>query len=418
MDVARSSSVKRNRRIRQIIYGVVAAIAISGATVGLARLKPAAPSVDGGTLWRGEVKRGEMLRDVRGIGTLVPEEIRWIPATTNGRVEKRLIKPGAMVEPDTVILMLSNPEVERDAVDAATQLKAAEADLANQRIQLQSQRLNQQAQAATVRADFQQAKIQAEAFETLSKEGLYSDLQTKQARSRAEELATRDGIEQERLKIGAEALQSQIAVYQARVDQLRALYDLRRRQLDSLKVRAGQHGVLQELPIQEGQQVTAGTNLARVADPLRLKAEVKIAETQAKDILVGQPATIDTRNGKVAGHVTRIDPSVQQGTVTVDISLDEPLPKGARPDLSVDGTIELERLNNVLFVQRPAFGQEKSTISLFKVVEGGKEAVRTQVVLGRASVSTIEIKEGLQVGDVVILSDTSQYDSVNRIRLN
>ncbi|HYE76062.1 MAG TPA: HlyD family efflux transporter periplasmic adaptor subunit, partial [Blastocatellia bacterium] len=350
MDVARSKSVKRNRRIRQIIYGVIALLVICGATVGLARLKPAAPSVDGGTLWRGEVKRGEMLREVRGIGTLVPEEIRWIPATTDGRVEKRLVKPGATVTPDTIIIELSNPIVERDAVDAATQLKAAEAELENQKVQVQSQRLNQQAQAATVRADFQQAKIQAEAYETLSKEGLYSDLQTKQARSRAEELATRDRIEQERLAMGVEAMKSQISVYQARVDQLRALYDLRRRQLDSLKVRAGQNGVLQELPVQVGQQVTAGTNLARVADPLRLKAEVKIAETQAKDIVVGQPAKIDTRNGIVAGRVTRIDPSVQQGTVTVDVSLDEELPKGARPDLSVDGTIELERLDNVLFV--------------------------------------------------------------------
>lgn len=418
MDVPRSQSVKRKKRIRQAIYGIVIIAAVSGATVGLAKLKPAAPTIERGTIWPGEVKRGEMLRQVRGIGTLVPEEIRWIPAVTNGRVEKRLVKPGAIVKADTILIELSNPELERDAIDAATQLKAAEAELANQKVQLQSQRLNQQAQAATVRADYQQAKLQAEAFETLAQEGLSSDLNTKQAKSRAEELANRDRIEQERLSIGTESVRAQIAVYQARVDQLKALYELRRKQLDSLKVRAGMSGVLQELPVQVGQQVTAGTNLARVADPSRLKAEVKIAETQAKDIVVGQRAEVDTRNGIVEGRVIRIDPSVQQGTVTVDVSLEGELPKGARPDLSVDGTIELERLNNVLYVQRPAFGQEKSTISLFKIVEGGKEAVRTQVKLGRSSVSTIEVLEGLQVGDQVILSDTSQYDNVNRIRLN
>lgn len=402
MDVPRSESVKRNKRIRRILYVILALAAISGATVGLSKLRPAAPTIDKGTVWPGEVKRGEMIRNVRGVGTLVPEEIRWIPAVTNGRVEKRLVKPGAIVKADSILIELSNPELERDVIDALTQLNGAKADYENQKVQLESQRLNQQAQAATVRADYNQAKLNYEANKVLNKEGIVSDLILKQSQGRAEELATRDKIEQKRLEIGLDSIKSQLAVYQAKVDQFKGLYELRNRQLDALKVRAGVNGVVQEVPVQVGQQVTAGTNLARVTDPSRLKAEVKIAETQMRDLSIGQRAEIDTRNGVVPGHVIRIDPAAVQGTVTVDVALDGALPPGARPDMSVDGTIELERLENVLHMQRPAFGQEKSTITLFKYSPDGNEAVRVQVKLGRTSVSEIEILEGLNVGDKVI----------------
>lgn len=418
MDVPRSDKVKRNKRIRRILYVILTIAIISGATVGLSKLKPAAPSIDAGTVYAGDVVRNERERNVRGIGTVVPEEIRWMPATVSGRIEKRNVKPGAVVRADTVLIELSNPEIERDVLDARTQVDAAKAELRNQEVQLQSQRLNQQAQAATVRADFTRSKLQAEANETLAKEGLVSDLILKQSKSQADELATRNRIEQERLEIGTKSIEAQTAVYKARVAQLEALYELRRKQLDSLKVRAGINGVVQEVPVQVGQQVAIGTQLARVADPSRLKAEVKIAETQAKDIAIGQSAQIDTRNGIIEGRVIRIDPGATQGTRTVDVQLNGELPKGAVPDLSVDGTIELERLRDVLNMPRPAFGQENSTISLFKYVEGGREAVRVQVKLGRSSVNKIEILEGLNVGDRVILSDTSQYDSFNRIRLN
>ncbi len=418
MDVPRSKSVARNKKIKRVLYVVVALAAIGGASVALSKLKPAAPSVEWGTVWPGEVKRGEMVRNVRGIGTLVPEEIRWIPAVTNGRIEKRHVKPGATVKTDTIIIEMSNPELERDALDALNQLRGAEAELANQKVQLQSSRLNQQSQAATVTSDYQQAKMQAERDEILAKEGLVSDLNAKLSRGRADTLANRDKIENQRLNIADDAIKAQVQVYEARVQQFKALYELRRGQLEALKVRAGVNGVVQEVPVQEGQQVTQGTNLARVIDPTQLKAEVRVAETQTKDLVVGQRAEIDTRNGVIEGRVMRIAPTATQGTVTVEVQLLGELPKGARPDLSVDGTIELERLKDVLYMNRPAFGQPQSTITLFKLLPDGKEAVRVPVKLGRDSVNFIEILEGLNVGDQVILSDTSQYDAVNRIRLN
>ncbi len=418
MDVPRSKSVARNKKVKRVLYVVIALAVIGGASVALSKLKPAAPSVEWGTVWPGEVKRGEMVRNVRGIGTLVPEEIRWIPAVTNGRIEKRHVKPGALVKTDTIIIEMSNPELERDALDALNQLRGAEAELANQKVQLQSNRLNQQSQAATVTSDYQQSKMQAERDEILAKEGLVSDLNAKLSRGRADTLANRDKIENQRLSIVDDAIKAQLQVYDARVQQFKALYELRRGQLGALKVRAGVNGVVQEVAIQEGQQVTQGTNLARVIDPSRLKAEVRVAETQTKDLIVGQRAEIDTRNGVIEGTVMRIAPTAQQGTVTVEVQLLGELPKGARPDLSVDGTIELERLKNVLYVNRPAFGQEQSNITLFKLLPDGKEAVRVPVKLGRSSVNFIEVLEGLNVGDQVILSDTSQYDSVNRIRLN
>jgi HlyD family secretion protein len=418
MDVPRAKSVARNKKIKRVIYVIVALAAIGGASVALSKLKPAAPSVEWGTVWPGDVKRGEMVRNVRGIGTLVPEEIRLIPAVTNGRIEKRHVKPGANVKADTIIIEMSNPELERDALDALNQLRGAEAELVNQKVQLQSNRLNQQSQAATVTSDYQQSKLQAERDEILAKEGLVSDLNAKLSRGKADTLANRDKIESQRLSIVDDAIKAQLQVYDARVQQYKALYELRRGQLDALKVRAGVNGVVQDVPIQEGQQVTQGTILARVIDPTALKAEVRVAETQTKDIVVGQRAEIDTRNGVIEGSVMRIAPTATQGTVTVEVQLLGELPKGARPDLSVDGTIELERLRDVVYMNRPAFGQPNSTITLFKLLPDGKEAVRVPVKLGRDSVNFIEIKEGLNVGDQVILSDTSQYDSVNRIRLN
>jgi HlyD family secretion protein len=418
MDVPRAKSVARNKKIKRAVYVVLALAAIGGASVALSRLKPAAPSVEWGTVWPGEVKRGDIPRNVKGIGTLVPEEIRLIPAVTNGRIEKRHVKPGANVRSDTIIVEMSNPELERDALDALNQLKGAESELANQKVQLQSNRLNQQSQAATVASDYQRAKLQAERDEVLAREGLSSDLNAKLSRGQADALANRDKIEKERLSIVDDAIKAQVQVYEARVQQFKALYELRRSQLDALKVRAGVNGVVQEVPIQEGQQVTQGTILARVIDPTALKAEVRVAETQTKDIVVGQRAEIDTRNGIIEGRVMRIAPTATQGTVTVEVELMSEWPKGARPDLSVDGTIELELMKNVVYMQRPAFGQANSQITLFKLLPDGKEAVRVPVKLGRDSVSFIEILEGLNVGDQVILSDTSQYDSVNRIRLN
>lgn len=418
MDVPRAKSFARNKKIKRAIYVVVALAAIGGASVALSKLKPAAPTIESGTVWPGEVKRGDIPRNVRGIGTLVPEDIRQIPAVTNGRIEKRHVKPGAQVKADTVLLEMSNPELERDALDALTQLRGAEAELANQKVQLQSNRLNQQSQAATVTSDYEQAKLQAERDKVLAREGLVSDLNAKLSSGRADTLANRDKIEKERLNIADDAIKAQIQVYEARVQQFKALHELRKGQLDALKVRAGVNGVVTEVPVQEGQQVRQGDLLVRVIDPSRLKAEVRVAETQIKDVVVGQRAEIDTRNGIIEGRVMRIAPSAVQGTVTVEVELLSELPKVARPDLSVDGTIELELMKNVMYMQRPAFGQPNSQITLFKILPDGKEAVRVPVKLGRDSVSFIEILEGLNVGDKVILSDTSQYDSVNRVRLN
>lgn len=418
MDIPRKSSTVRSRRLRRIIYSIFALGLAAAITVGLSRLQPAAPSVDRATVWIDTVKQGQMLRQVRGLGTLVPEEIRSIAAANEGRVERILVRPGAQVRTDTVLVELSNPELELNALDAESKMKAAEAALTDLRVRLESQLLDLKAAGATVQADYHQAKLQAEANEELAKKGLVSDLTLKLSRSRAEELATRFDIEQKRLSINAESVQAQLAVQQANLDQLRELYQFRRKEVDALKVRAGIEGVLQQLPLEVGQRVTPGTNLARVAQPQRLKAELKIAETQAKDIVLGQVASIDTRNGIVPGRVVRIDPAVQQGTVTVDVALEGPLPQGARPDLSVDGTIELERLENVVHVGRPVNGQANSVVGLFKLDPDGKNASRIQVKLGRSSVNTIEIVEGLKPGEQVILSDTSAWDAYDRIRLN
>jgi HlyD family secretion protein len=416
MDIQRPSNA-RAKKIKRILYVTVAVVAIAGVTLGLSRLKPAAPSVDRGTVWTDVVKRGPMLREVRGLGTLVPLDIHWIPAQTSARVDKIVIRPGHLVEPNTVILEMTDPAVQQTLLDAEYQLKAAEADLANLRVQVNSELMNQKAVEAGVRGDYEQAKLQHEVDFKLHQEGIGADVTEKLSKVREEQLKIRIGLEEERTRIAADSAVARLQAQQSHVDQQRALYGLRRSQAEALHVRAGITGVLQLLPVDVGQSVAVGTNLARVADPKKLKAEIKIAETQAKDITIGQNATVDTRNGIVKGHVIRIDPSVVNGTVTVDVAIDDPLPLGARPDLSVDGTIELENLKDVLYVGRPVHGQSDSTISLFKVMSDDSDANRVNVKLGRSSVNTVEILQGLQIGDKVILSDMSQWDNVDRIRL-
>ena len=403
--------------MRRIVYAVIAVLFTGGVTIGVSRLRPAAPSVDRATVLIDEVKRGSMLCEVHGLGTLVPEDIRWIPAQTDSRVDRIVLKPGAIVNPESIILELSNPTLQRDTLDAQYLLKAAEADYQNLKAQLDSELLNQKSVAASVRSEYEQARIQHDVDEKLRAQGLASDLTADLSRVREEQLAIRTRLEEERTKNAADSEGTRLLAQQSRVEQQRALYALRRSELDALHVRAGIHGVLQLVPVEVGQRYPAGTNLARVADPKKLKAEIKIAETQAKDVLIGQKASIDTRNGVVAGRVSRTDPSVLNGTVTVDIAISGPLPGGARPDLSVDGTIEIENLKDVLYVSRPVQGQSGSTIGLFKLVNDDGEAVRVNVKLGKSSVNTIQVLEGLKVGDKVILSDMSQWDAYDRVRL-
>jgi HlyD family secretion protein len=416
MDIQRPSNA-RAKKIRRIAYGSVAFLLIGGVSYGLSRLRPAAPTVDRATIWTDEVKRGPMLREVRGLGTLVPEDIRWIPAQTNSKVERIVLRPGAIIHPNSVILELSDPQLQRDLLDAQYQLKGAEADYANLKVQVNSQLMNQKSAEATVRSDYEQAHLQHEVDLKLFKEGIQSSHIEELSRVKEDQLKIRLQLEVERTRVATDAATAQLAAQEAKVEQQRALYNLKRSQYDALHLRAGIEGVLQLVPVEEGQQVTPGTNLARVADPKKLKAEIKIPETQAKDVTIGQKATVDTRNGVVEGHVSRIDPSVQNGTVTVDVRITDPLPHGARPDLSVDGTVELENLKDVVFVGRPVNGQSDSTIGIFKLIDDGAEAVRVNVKLGRSSVNTIEIRDGLKVGDKVILSDMSQWDAFDRIRL-
>ena len=416
MDIARPDA-KRKRRFRRTVYIAGALILISLVTVGLSRLKPAAPSVDGGVVWADTVKRGPMLREVRGLGSLVPETIRYIPATTDGRVEQRIVLPGTPVKADTVIMVLSNPQLEQSTLDADFQLKGAEAEFNNLKAQLENQLMDQRAKAAGVRSNYHQAKLQADTNEQLYKLGLTSDLILKISQVQAEELAKQNDIAQKQVDTFAQSIDAQLAVQQSKVEAQRAMAKLKHEQLGQLHVRPGIEGVLQELDAEVGQQVTAGTALARVAQPTHLKAQLKIAETQAKDILIGQKASVDTHNGIIPGHVARIDPAVISGTRTVDVSLDGALPQGAVPDLSVEGTIEIERLTDVLYVGRPVHGEANSTVGLFKELNDGSEAMRVQVKLGRTSVNTVEIVQGLQLGDKVILSDMSAYDNFDRIRL-
>jgi len=417
MDIPRPNAAKERRK-KRIIIASLAVLALLGVTFALSRLKPAAPTLDRNLVWIDTVKRGPMIRQVRGLGTLVPEEIRWIAARTQGRVDRIVLRPGAAVTPESVILVMTNPTVEQAAVDATSQLKSAEAELTNTRVTLQGNVLTAEAALASAKSNYETTRLQAEVNAELFKDGLVPSLTLKSSQVAADDAQTQYEIAQKQYTFAQESIAPKLAVQEALVDQARAQAKLRQDDADHLTVRAGMTGVLQLEPVDVGQQVDAGTNLARVADPTKLKAEVKIAETQAKDIQIGQLASIDTRNGIVDGRVARIDPSVQNGTVTVDVSLTGPLPKGARPDLSVDGTIELEHLDDVVYVGRPAFGQERSTVGIFKLDPDGVYATRTQVQLGRSSVNTIEILSGLQPGDRVILSDMSQYDANDRVKLN
>src|SRR6266852_1404294 len=390
MDIARPSNAKK-KRIRQIIYSAVLLLAVGLVSFGLSRLKPAAPTVERAVVWPDTVKRGPMVRQVRGLGTLTPEDIRWIPATTQGRVERIILRPGTAVKAGDVVLELSNPQLEQQLQDAQLKLQATEAGLENIKVQLNNDLLQQRASSANIEADYNKAKMQAQMNEELAKDQLVSALVLRQSQVDADSLGVRNQISKDQLASKADSMRAQLAVQQSLVDQARALLRLTQQQRDELKVRAAPEGQLQLVPVEVGQQVAPGTNLARVANPSRLKAEIKIAETQAKDIELGQKAEIDTRNGIVPGQVVRIDPASVQGTVTTDVKLDGELPRGARPDLGVDGTIELERMTNVLYVARPINGQAESTAGIFKLIEGGSEAVRIQVKFGRTSVSTISV---------------------------
>jgi HlyD family secretion protein len=404
-------------RMRRLVYagaGLLLAVVI---TAALARLKPAAPSVDRTAVWTDTVKRGPMLLQVRGLGTLVPETTWTVPAATEGRVAKRYMLPGTPVKAGTVILDLTNPQLEQETLDAEYQLKGTEASLEQTKAQLQNQLMDKRTQAASVSSQYRTAEMQKDAKEQLLKNGLAATLDVKTAEVQAEELEKQNDLAQKEVETFANSIDAQLAVQQATVDQKRALYQLKKSQLDELHVRPGIDGVLQELDVDVGQQVAQGTMLLKVAQPSQLKAALQIAETQAKDLQIGQAASIDTHNGVIQGHVIRIDPAVLNGTRTVDVKLDGALPPGAVPQLSVEGTIEIEHLTDVLYVGRPVHGDADSTVGLFKLVDGGKEAVRVSVVLGRASVNTVEIRKGLEIGDEVILSDMSASDNYDRVRL-
>lgn len=417
MDIKRPPKSKLKKKIRTAVMVVVGLAAVGGITYGLTKLKPAAPPLDPSTAVFDTVKRGEMVRDVRGNGTLVPQVTRYIPAPADGRVETIPVQAGVEVNPDTIIVELSNPQLEQQATDADFQVKASEADEENLRVKLESDTMTQKAAIATINSQYSQAKLQLDADESLYKEKLVAELQIKISRVAVQDLANRLKVEQERLAVSSKSTQAQLNAASSRLQQLRAMAKLRRDQVNNLKVRAGTSGVLQQVSVQVGQQVTPGLNIARVADPASLKAVLRVAETQIKDVRIGQPVLVDTRNGVIQGTVSRIDPAAREGTFDVDASLTGPLPPSARPDLSVDGTIELERLKDVLKVGRPAFGQANQTIGMFVVTPDGSEAERKQVKLGRNSVSTVEILEGLKEGDRVIISDTSALDSYNRIRI-
>lgn len=417
MDIQRKG-VGRRKLIRRIIFGTILIIAIPVITVGLSKLKPAAPTVERSTVWIDQVKRGPMLRQVRGLGTLVAEEVVQIPAQFDGRVDKRLVLPGVNVTPDTVLLVLSNPDMELSANDYEWQVKQAKANYEDLRVKMESQRLDQESLVSRAQSDFTQAKLTLERDRELQRLNLKPDLEVRLSQAKYEEVEGRLANDRKRLAIFADSVKAQLDASLVQIQKLQATYELKRKQVEQLVIRAGTSGVLKEVNVEVGQRVAPGTVMAKVVQPWRLKAELKIPETQVKDIIIGQAASIDTRNGEIAGTVMRIDPAALNGTVTVDVKLSGDLPSGARPDLSVDGTIEIERLTDVVYVGRPVFGQPHNQITLFRLEADGKNATRVPVKLGRSSVSTIEIVDGLGVGDQVILSDMSTWDAQNRIRLN
>lgn len=416
MDIPRPTN-PRARKIRRFAYGSLSALILGGTSLGLAHLRPAEPSVDRASVSSDTVKRGEFVREVRGLGTLVPVDIRWIPAQSSARVEKILLQSGAPVKADSVILELSDAQLQRDVLDAEYAYKAAEADLANLKAQLANSLMEQKSAAADVEIQYQQAKIQADVDRQLFEEKVQSEVISKKSAIAAQQLAIKEELSQQQLQVAGDAAKAQIAAQQAHVDQQRVLYELKKSQMDALQVRAGINGVLSAVSVDVGQQVSPGTNLVRVADPSRLKATLQVAETQAKDVQIGQTASVDTHNGVVNARVTRVDAAVVNGTVAVDVSFDGPLPPGDRPDLSVDGTIKIEDVRDVLYVSRPMNARDNGIVGLFKINDGGEEATRTSVQLGRSSVNTVEILQGLSAGDQIILSDTSAWDSYDRIHL-
>jgi HlyD family secretion protein len=423
MDVPRGKEVARKRTVKRITWGVISALAVAAVCVFLLRLKPAARSVEMSTLWPDTVRRGEMLRQVRGLGTLVPEEVNWIQAQFDGHVDKIDKQPGMNVSANDVIIILSSPDMQLAADSAEWQVKAAEANYRDLKVRLETSQLAQKSTTEQIHSDYQQAALSADRDEQLTKLGLKSELETKLSVAKAEELKNSYDLSKQQLDISGQSIEAQLAAQQVQVEQLRAAWDLKKKQVQQLTIRAGVDGVLTQLGtsdklLEVGQRVAPGAILAKVVQPSKLKATLKIPETQAKDVAIGQVASIDTRNGIADGHVSRIDPAVTNGTVDVDVRLDGKLPDGARPDLSVDGTIEIERLKDVMFVGRPVIGQANQKIGLFKIDPDGKGATRVTVALGRSSVNTIEVVDGLQVGDRVILSDMSAWDAYNRIRLN
>ena len=416
-DIARDPAILKRKRLRQAGLGAIVLVILVAVSVQLARMEPAAPSVERATVLEDTVKRGSIIRQVRGVGTLVPEDTRWLPATTEGRVERILLRPGANVQADSVILVLSNPQVEQEAINARLALQSARAGLDNLRAQLQNELLTQEALAASIDSDFEQARMEAQANEALAKEQLVSDLILRQSQLKAQTLKNRVAIEGRRLTAARDGNEARLRVQQASVDQAQAVADLFASRLKALQVTPGFSGVLQQVPVEVGQRVGPGQNLARVADPGRLKAELRVAETEARDIEVGQPAEVDTRSGVVAGRVSRKDPAAANGTVTIDVSMTGELPRGAVPDMSVDGTVQLQRLEDVLYVGRPSLGQDNSTAGLFRVVDADGNAQRVQVKFGLSSVNAIVVLSGLKEGDRVVLSDMSSYDSYDRVRL-
>lgn len=416
MDKPRTDQTDRRRRRWLILIGIM--LALASGTLALARLKPAAPTIDRSALWIDTVKRGPMLREVRGVGSLVPEDIAWITSRTSGRVERIVLRPGATVKPDAVILVLDNPEVREAAANADSQLKSAKAEVESLRLQLENGALAAEVAAADARANYEQAKLKAEVNEKLFKQGIVSGLELRLSQVTEQQAEVRNSLEQKRATFTRQSIAPQLAVKRAEVDRLVAQVRMRHDELEALQVRAGMSGVLQVVPVEAGAQVASGANLARVADPAHLKASIRIQETQMKEVRLGQRATIDTRNGIIQGLVARIDPSVREGTVTVDVSLTGELPAGARPDLSIEGTIELERLQDVLFIGRPAASEGTSQLRLFKLDAGGAEAIRIPVTFGRRSINAVEVLGGLAAGDRVILSDMSRWDGNDRVRLN
>jgi len=416
-DIVRDPAILKRKKLRHALYAAIGVLVVIAVSIALARMEPAAPTVERATVLIDTVKRGSLVRERRGLGTLVPEDTRWLPSTTDGRVERILLRPGAEVGPDSVILELSNPQVEQEELNARLALLSAQAALENLRVQLENELLTQESQAAALEAEFEQARMQAEADEALAKEQLISEITRRKSHLSAETLKKRLALEMQRLTSARQSIGARVRVQQAAVDQARAVAMLQASRMAALKVTPGFSGVLQQVPVEVGQRVGPGVNLARVADPSRLKAELKIAETQAKDIEVGQPAQIDTRNGIIPGRVSRKDPAAANGTVTVDVSLTGELPRGAVPDLSVDGTIQLDRRDGILYVGRPSLGQDDSTVGLFRLTSDSGDASRVQVALGVSSVNAIEVKSGLAEGDQVVLSDMSAWDAFDRVRL-